>query len=80
MIDLWTRGLEPQLAIDIRQNFKEALITRKRLIQILNDKIDEIRKVSSNKAQYDSPNWALHQADVIGQERSIRFLIDLIKD
>ena len=80
MIDSWTRGLEPQLASDITQNFKEALVIRKRLKQMLLDKIEETRSANLTRDKYDCPNWAYLQADAVGYERALKYLISVIEN
>lgn len=79
MIDLWTRGLEPQLSLDVKQNYKESIVMRKRLKQMLLDRIEEVRIGSLTREKYDCPNWAYLQADAMGYERALRYLINLIE-
>lgn len=80
MIDSWTRGLEAQLVIDITQNFKESGVMRRRLKQMLIDKIEETRSANLTKDKYDCPNWAYLQADAVGYERALRYLINVIEN
>jgi hypothetical protein len=74
----WTVGISKELVRDIVQNFKESLVIRKRLIELLNTKIDSSNKEGRTKDLYDSPNWAYLQADKRGYERAIQEVIDLI--
>lgn len=80
MIDSWTRGLEAQLVIDVTQNFKESGVMRRRLKQMLMDKIEETRAASLTKEKYDCPNWAYLQADAVGYERALKYLISVIEN
>lgn len=80
MIDSWTRNLEAQLAIDITQNFKESGVMRRRLKQMLLDKIEETRSTNLTRDKYDSPNWAYLQADAVGFERALKYLITVIEN
>lgn len=76
----WTSGLNKELATDVRINFKEALVVRRRLVKMLNDKIDASAKEGRSKVLYDNPNWALLQADQRGYERAISDIISLIDE
>lgn len=76
----WTKGVDKELAVDIRQNFKESLIMRKRLITLLDEKIAASQKTSRSKAEYENPNWAYLQADARGYERALVEIISLIFD
>lgn len=74
----WTKGLDKQLAIDVKQNFKESLVMRKRLVSLLHDKAALSNKLSMSKEGYDKPNWAYLQADARGYERALFEIISLI--
>lgn len=80
MLTSWTHGVEKQLAIDIKQNFKESIVMRRRLAVLLQEEIEENRKSANALALYDSPNWAYQQADRVGYERAIRKFMQLITD
>lgn len=74
----WTKGVDRELAVDIRQNFKESLVLRKRLQVLLEEKITLSQKTSRAKDSYESPNWAYLQADARGYERALSEIISLI--
>ena len=76
----WTKGLNKQLASDIREGYKEALVLRRRLSQMLLDIIEEKRKVQVTESFYDNPNWAYLQADKAGYERALRDVLELISE
>jgi len=76
----WTQGQEKERQIDIRQNFKESLVMRQRLIEMLEAKIRTSQRQGRSEASYDNPNWALLQADKRGFERALEDVIDLISD
>lgn len=76
----WFRGLDTPEA---KRNFALKIrslqtdIISKRLIAILKDK--ERSLVSgAGLADYDCPSWAHKQADVNGQLRSLRYVIELL--
>lgn len=50
------------------------------LKKILEDRLDATAKERSSKQGYDSPAWAYHQADLNGQERTLRMILDIIQD
>ena len=76
----WTQGLEPERTRDIKSNFKEALVMRQRLIEMLNAKIERSSKYGRSKETYENANWALLQADSRGYERAMQEIIDLIDE
>lgn len=76
----WTAGLNKELATEVRINYKESLVLRRRLMKILEDKADASVKNSRSKLLYDNPNWALLQADQRGYERAMMEIIALISE
>lgn len=80
MKTLWLRGIDGEKAIDIRQNFKESLVLRKRFFEIIYEMIEEGRKAQASKDLYESPTWAYQQADKMGYERALRDILEIFKD
>lgn len=76
----WTTGLSKQDATEIKANFKEALVLRRRLVRLLEGDIDSSIKQSRSKLLYENPNWALLQADQRGYERALAEIIALIDE
>ena len=74
----WTKGLEKELSIDVTQNFRESLVMRRRLSQLLDEKIDASLHSARSKISYETPNWALMQADAVGYQRALQEIISLI--
>lgn len=74
----WTKGITKENAVELRQNFKEALVMRRRLVSLLKDKVETSDANSRSKLLYDNPNWALLQADQRGYERALEEVIELI--
>lgn len=80
MYKSWTNGLSKELATDVTQNYKESVVMRRRLQQLLLDKSDSYARETEAKATYDSPNWAYIQADRVGYARALREIISLIDE
>lgn len=78
MISTWTAGLTKEEANEVRSSFDAAAFLRKRLSDMLEDKINSQRKESLSKAKYENASWAYYQADVIGYERALNEVISLI--
>lgn len=76
----WTKGVDKELTVDIKQNYKESLVLRRRLVVMLEDKCSASTKASRAKDGYDSANWAYLQADARGYERALQEVISLISD
>jgi len=76
----WTKGVARELTVDIRQNYKESLVLRRRLVAMLEDKASASTKTSRSKDGYENANWAYLQADARGYERALQEVISLIVD
>lgn len=74
----WVKGLQKERERDVRANFLEALVLRKRLSEILNEKVQESQRVNRAKSTYENPNWAYIQADSCGYERALQEIIELL--
>ena len=59
--------------------FLSNALFRKREQQILHEKIDAIRKRNVVETSYESPNWALKQADAVGYERALQEIISILE-
>lgn len=77
---VWTSGLAKELANEVRTNYKESLVLRRRLAKLLEDKADTSVKNSRSKLLYENPNWALLQADQRGYERAVMEILELISE
>lgn len=75
----WTAGLDEVRRNDIRQSFKASLVMRKRLLELLEKKMKESWASSIAEDSYESPNWALKQADARGYERAMKEIMSLVK-
>jgi len=51
---------------------------RRRLKQLLLDKVDSSQRISRGKDGYDNANWAFLQADSRGYERALHEVLELI--
>ncbi len=76
----WTKGLEPDAQPEMKQQFKESLVIRKRLQQLLEEKLDESVKESRSKAGYANAAWPYKQADHRGYERALSEVISIISE
>lgn len=76
----WVQGVGKELTVDITQNFKESLVMRRRLCQLIDKKLQDSWVGSASSTSYDNPNWAYLQADARGYERAMREIISLILD
>lgn len=77
----WTAGTkDAERNKEIRASFAAGLVLRKRLKELLMRKIEASLKARSLEEGYDSPNWALKQADASGYERAMREVLSLIEE
>lgn len=79
MKTVWTAGLEKDAAKEVRADFISAQLLRKRLTQLLNEKIDTKRSALRKDQTYDKPNWQNYVADGIGYERALTEVISLLE-
>lgn len=76
----WTQGLDPDVAKEIKGDYKSSLLVRKRLKKMLEDKINASRRDARQKVNYDKANWHEYMADSLGFERALEYVIDLITE
>lgn len=73
-------GLTKEQAEEISRDFVASAFLRKRLSDILDQKISSKRSECTSKASYDSPAWAYYQADALGYERALKEVISLLSN
>ena len=76
----WTEGLSPEDAKRTKEDYVKSAALRNRLVTMLNKRADAEMSASLAKKGYDSPNWSLLQADLVGYQRCIKEIINLITD
>lgn len=75
----WSSGIkDADRKKEIKQAFLAAIVMRKRLIEMLQKKQDSSIKGSRSEDAYESPNWALKQADARGYERALQEVMSLL--
>lgn len=74
----WYTGLDEGQKKELRADFISAQLLRKRLIKMLEDKIDTKRTAVRNDGNYDKSNWENYVADSLGYERALHEVISLI--
>ena len=75
----WTKGLSAQEKEEMKLLFSSNARLRARAVEILKEKQAAAHKGTTLKDAYDSPNWALKQADSVGYERAINEIISLFE-
>ena len=75
-----TKGLDPTEKKEFRGAFLEALQFRKRLTAVLDNEVASLQASMRNEDSFDSPNWALKQADRVAQTKAILRVISLINE
>lgn len=71
-------GVESDVIPVLKGDFKSSFIIRKRIVEVLRDKIENSRK--GLLTDYESPSWAYRQADGVGYERALREVISLLEE
>lgn len=72
------KGLDEQKAEEVEANFKSSALFRERLGELILEKIASKRNKVRQEDMYNSPSWALIQADAVGYERGLYEIISLI--
>lgn len=72
------QGLDGDQAKELRGDFLSAHILRKRIVEVLNGKIQSKR--TSVSIDYDSPNWANKVAHVFGYEEALKEVISILSE
>ena len=74
-----TKGLTIEKQEEIASSFKASYLVRKRLAELLLEKVESYRTESRSKDRYKDANWAYYQADEVGYERAIFEVISLLE-
>lgn len=80
MITSWTDGVDETRQTEIKQNFKEAAVMRRRLVELLQKKIATNVIDTRQKVNYEKPSWPYQQADAHGYQRAIAEIIELVQN
>lgn len=73
-----TKGLPKDEAGEIKSAFLSAVRLRRRLVTLLDDKIDSHFRAQFNRDNYESPSWSLQQADSMGYVRALQEVVSLL--
>lgn len=73
-----SRGLTPEQALIVKQEFSASPALRAQLAKIIDDKINTLENASIAKASYDSPAWGYLQADANGAKRALKEIKSII--
>lgn len=75
-----TQGLEDDQVKDIRADFISAHLVRKRLREILHDKVETTRATARKEVNYENPAWPYQQAGYLEREKALLEIISLLED
>ena len=73
-------GLDEQEVQDLRADFKGCPVLRKRLVAILERDCDSCHAEMRKPEAYDTPNWTLKHAELLGRVKTNKRLISLLLD
>lgn len=79
MKSILTKGLEEDQAKEIRGDFISSLLLRKRIVEVLTDKI-EAKRTKATSSIYDNPNWANQAAHNFGYEEALKEVISILSE
>jgi hypothetical protein len=76
----WTKGIKDEESkADIISAFKSSSVLRKRLAQILEEKVSSKQRECMNVSNYEKNSWAFQQADSQGYLRALAEILSLIE-
>lgn len=78
MKTILTKGLDEDQAKEIKGDFISAHLLRKRLVEVLNEKM--LSKRTSIVLDYENPNWANKVAHVFGYEEAMKEVISILRE
>jgi hypothetical protein len=78
MKTIWTKGLDADKAADLKAAFQASTVVRSRLKEILHEKEASKMSARTSEKDYESPNWALLQADAVGYTRCLKEILSII--
>ena len=76
----WTQGLSEEDSREVVQKLKQAEFVLTKLSDILDQRVRSSVNGQRSQSNYDSPSWALLQADKIGYQRALTEVIELIRE
>lgn len=79
MKEVWTKGLSSDAVKEMELAYRSALVLRKRLTEVLEDKQRKKINASLNDKTYDTQNWAYKQADRQGYATAIKDVLALLE-
>lgn len=74
----WLSHLPAQDRDEFKQRIVLAAPVLERMQEVINSKLAQSTKESRSKTNYESPSWALMQADYIGYARALNELLSFI--
>ena len=80
MLTRWLKGLSKDEAKEMKSLFISGLRLRMRLKNIVDEKITLAATNNLSKSNYDGPNWAFTQADLVGYTRALQEIKSLLDD
>lgn len=80
MKTVWKSGLTAEQKKEMEAIFNGSHAIRERLTTIIGGKLTGAEVEATTKSSYDSPNWALKQADNVGYRRALQEILSILKD
>jgi hypothetical protein len=80
MKTVWVKGLDEPERTEMKGEYNNAHRVRSRLIEIIEDMIENERKKNRSESLYEIVNWQYKQADSLGYERALDDVIGLLKN
>ena len=76
----WTTGLSPEEAKELNYKLKNSGTVLSRLSSILDQRLKNSADTQLSQSNYNSPSWALQQADSIGYQRAMKEVMTFLQE
>jgi len=80
MYTTWTKGLSEQHKKDIVSNIRASQPFIKRAVEVIEDKLAVSEQLMTSRDSYDKASWPYFQADLLGEQRAYRKILDLLNN
>ena len=80
MYTSWAKGLTEQQKNDLQLNIRASQPFIKRVLEILEGRLAACEQLGLSRDSYDKASWPYFQADLLGEQRAYRKIIDLFNN
>ena len=76
----WLRGVPKEDQQELKQQIKESRRVLQHLASLLEEELESSIRTSSNKDKFLMPAWSEYMASELGTQKTLRNILNLLKD